>query len=361
MITISKVKFGKEELSAIAKVVKSGRLVQGEKVIEFEEAFSKYIGSKYAVAVSSGTNALFSSLLALGIGKGDEVITTPFSFIASSNAILYTGAKPVFVDIDEKTFNINPKLIEAKITKRTKAILPVHLYGLPCDMESIQKIAKKYNLFVVEDACQAHGAMFKNKKVGALGDLGCFSFYATKNMTTVEGGMITTSSKTLYEKLKLLRNHGSKIRYKHELLGYNFRMTDVSAAIGIEQLKKIPKLNKVRISNANYLTKNLSKINWFNIPQTPSQLTHVFHQYTVRLGLNINRAKIIDVLNKKGIKTEVYYPIPIHKQKVYKSLGYKDKLSVAEKLAKSVLSIPVHPYLTQSELKKIVYGLSSLL
>jgi dTDP-4-amino-4,6-dideoxygalactose transaminase len=361
MITVSKLSLGKKELSAISKVIKSGQMTQGKKVAEFEQAFAKYIGTKYAVAVSSGTAALYLSLISLGIGKGDEVITTPFSFIASANAILYTGAKPIFVDIDEQTFNINPKLIEKAITRKTKAILPVHLYGLPCDMDSIQKIAKEHKLFVVEDACQAHGAQVKGIKVGSFGDLGCFSFYATKNMTTVEGGMITTNSSKLCKKLQLLRSHGSKIRYHHEILGYNFRMTDINAAIGLVQLKKLPKFNKTRINNARYLTKNLSDIQGIKVPFVSPQTTHVFHQYAVRIDKEIDRKGVIEALDKKGIKTEVYYPIPIHKQKLYRSLGYLDKLPVAEKTAKSVLSLPVHPYLRKSDLRKIVSALSSTL
>jgi perosamine synthetase len=361
MITISKLNLGKEELSAIVKVIKSGNVVQGKRVAEFEQAFAKFIGTKYAVAVSSGTAALYLSLLSLDIGKGDEVITTPFSFIASTNAILYTGAKPVFVDIDEQTFNINPKFIEQAITKKTKAILPVHLYGLPCDMEGIQAIAKKHKLFVVEDASQAHGAQFKNKKVGSFGDLGCFSFYATKNMTTAEGGMVTTSNKKLYDKLKLLRNHGSKIRYQHEILGFNLRMTDISAAIGFVQLKKLPKFNKIRIKNAKYLTKHLFGIQGLSVPFMPSQATHVFHQYTVRIDKAIDRNGVIEALDKKGVKTEVYYPIPIHKQKLYRFLGYLNTLPVAERVSQTVLSLPVHPYLTKAELRKIVSALFSVL
>lgn len=360
MITISKLNLEIEELAAVAKVLKSGHVVQGEKVAEFENAFARYIGTKYAVAVSSGTSALHLSLRALGIGKGDEVITTPFSFIASANAILYTGAKPVFVDIDNQTFNIDPKLIEAKITKKTKAILPVHLFGLPADMESIMKIAKKHRLSVVEDACQAHGAEFENKKVGSFGDLGCFSFYATKNMTTIEGGMITTNNKKLYEKLLLLRSHGSKVRYQHDIIGFNFRMTDINAAIGLIQLKKLTKFNKIRIANAKYLTKNLLEITTLSVPFVPTKSNHIFHQYTIRLDPTIDRKGVVEALEAKGIGVGIYYPIPIHKQKFYQSLGYKVKLPVAESAARTVISLPVHPYLKPADLKKIVSVISSL-
>nr|MBI5456063.1 DegT/DnrJ/EryC1/StrS family aminotransferase [Candidatus Levybacteria bacterium] len=361
MITISKVKFDREEIQSILKVIKSGSVTQGERVEEFEKNFSKYIGSKYAVATSSGTSALFLSLLALGIGAGDEVITTPFSFIASSNAILYTGARPVFVDINERTFNIDEKLIEKKINNKTKAILPVHLYGLPSDMESINAIAKRNKLFVIEDACQAHGAEYKNRKVGTFGDLGCFSFYATKNMTTIEGGMITTNNKKLYEKLKLLRNHGSKTRYYHDILGYNYRMTDLSAAIGLEQLKKLENNNRKRVYNAEYLSKSFAKINGIRVPFIPKDYKHVFHQYTLLLNKGIKRDEVVKKLKKAGIMAEVYYPLPIHKQKLYESLGYKEKLPVAEKISKAVLSLPIHPYVKNQELKQIISGISSAL
>ena len=248
-INIASPQIGKEEIKAVTDVMKSGMLAQGPRVAEFEEKFAKFIGTKYAVATSSGTTALEVALRAHGIKEGDEVITTPFTFIASANSILYTGARPVFVDIDPETFNIDPDLIEKAITKKTKAILPVHLYGSACDMTKIMQIAKKHHLDVIEDACQAHGAEWKNKKVGSFGT-GTFSLYPTKNMTTGEGGMITTNDKEVYEQALLIRAHGSKVKYYHDILGYNYRMTDIEGAIGIEQLKKLPKFNKARQANA---------------------------------------------------------------------------------------------------------------
>lgn len=359
MISISKPILGKEEKGAVLKVLDSGFLAQGAKVEEFEKKFAKYIGVKYAIAASSGTTALHLALLAHGIKKGDEVITSPFTFIASSNAILYCGAKPVFVDIGED-FNINPDLIEKKITKRTKAILVVHLYGCPAQMDKIMKIAKKYNLVVIEDACQAHGAAIKKKKVGSFGT-GCFSFYPTKNMTTGEGGMVTTNDKKIAEKAKLLRNHGMRIRYYHAILGYNFRMTEIAAAIGIEQLKKLEKFNKKRISNANYFNKNI-KIKGVILPRVKKGYRHVFHQYTIRITSQCpkSREEIIKTLNKNGIGSAIYYPVSVYCQKPYIKHGYKDHSPVTEKYTREVLSIPIHPSLTKKDLKKIVLVLNNL-
>jgi len=359
MIPISKPILGKKEKEAVWKVLNSGILAQGPKVEEFERKFAKYIGVKYAIATSSGTTALYLALLAHGIGKGDEVITTPFSFIASSNAILCCGAKPVFVDIGED-FNINPDLIKKKITKKTRAILPVHLFGYPCDMNKIMKIAKKYNLAVIEDACQAHGASIKGKKVGSFGT-GCFSFYPTKNMTCGEGGMVTTNDKKIAEKVRLLRNHGMRVKYHHEILGYNFRMTEIAAAIGIEQLKKLEKFNKKRIRNAEYFNKNI-KARGIILPSVKKGYLHVFHQYTIRITNKCARSReeVIEILNKNGIDSAIYYPMPIYRQRLYLKLGYENHLPMTEKITKEVLSLPVHPSLTKQDLRKIVWVLNSL-
>ena len=238
-----------EEINAVIDVMKSGMIAQGPKVIEFEEEFAKYVGAKYGIATNSGTSALHVALLAAGIGEGDEVITTPFTFAATGNSILYTGARPVFVDIDPETFTIDPAKIEEAITDKTKAIMPVQLYGQAADMEPIMKIAKEHDLIVIEDAAQAHGAEYNGEKVGNLGDMACFSFYPTKNMTTSEGGMITTNSEEFAENAKVFRAHGSATKYHHDVLGYNFRMTDIAAAIGLEQLKKIDSFNAKRIEN----------------------------------------------------------------------------------------------------------------
>jgi len=354
-INIASPQIGKEEIKAVVDVMKSGMLAQGPKVAEFEEKFAKFIGTKYAVATSNGTTALEVVLRAYGIKEGDEVITTPFTFIASANAILYTGARPVFVDINPVTFNIDADLIEKAITKKTKAILPVHLYGGACDMTAIMKIAKKHKLAVIEDACQAHGAEWRNKKVGSFGT-GAFSLYPTKNMTVGEGGMITTNDKVVYEKALLLRAHGSHIRYYHDILGYNYRMTDLEGAIGTEQLKKLPKFNKARQANAAYLNKNLSKLAGIIVPEAPNSVTHVYHQYTIRVTKDFpkTRDEVLAILTEVGIGTAVFYPLPLNRQKVYQDLGYKPNTPVADEVSSQVLSLPVHPGLKKTDLAYIV-------
>lgn len=359
-INMASPQIGKEEIKAVTEVLKSGMLAQGPKVKEFEEKFAKFCGAKYAVATSSGTTALHMALLAHGIGTGDEVLTSPFTFIASANSILYTGAKPVFVDIDERTFNLDPDRIEAKITQKTKAIMPVHLYGQACEMTKIMAMAKKHKLAVIEDACQAHGATWKGKKVGSFGTssggAGTFSLYPTKNMTTGEGGMLTTNSKEIYEKACLLRGHGSKIKYYHEILGFNYRMTDLEAAIGIEQLKKLNRFNKLRIKNAEFLNKHLGKIKGIIVPKPAQTATHVYHQYTIRITpeFNLSRDKVLSKLTEAGIGTAVFYPLPINSQKFYLEMGYKQNTPIAAKVAKEVLSLPVHPGLKQSDLDYMV-------
>ena len=350
---------GDEEIEEVVKVLKSGFIAQGPKVAKFEEEFAKFANAKYAVATSSGTTALHVALLSCGIGKGDEVITTPFSFAATGNSILYTGAKPVFVDIDPDTFNIDPDEIEEAITDKTKAIMPVQLYGQAADMDKISKIAKKHDLFVIEDAAQAHGAMYKGKKVGSLGDMACFSFYPTKNMTTGEGGMITTDNEELAEKAKMIRAHGESKRYEHAILGYNFRMTDIAAAIGLTQLKKIENFNEKRIANADYLTKELKSVEGIATPKQLDDRKHVYHQYTIKVNKG-NRDDWVKLLNEKGIGTGIHYPIPIYKQELYIELAYDDNLENTEKAAATVISLPVHPSLTEKDLKSIVKALKEI-
>ncbi|HID27345.1 MAG TPA: DegT/DnrJ/EryC1/StrS family aminotransferase [Methanosarcinales archaeon] len=354
MIPIAQPIINKEEINAVTEVLKSCLIAQGPKVEEFEHAFAEYIGTEYAIAVSSGTSALHISLLANGIKKGDEVITTPFSFISTANSILFTGATPVFVDICEDTFNLNPECILEKITPKTKAILPVHLYGQSADMSAIMEIAEDHKLSVIEDACQAHGATYKNKKVGSFGT-GCFSFYPTKNIATGEGGMITTNDQEINKSARMIRNHGSKERYLHEILGFNFRMTDIEAAIGIVQLKKLDTFNKIRQDNAKYLTYRLKDINGIIIPVIKNNTNHVFHQYTIRVTeeFGISRDQLVKILNQNGIGTGVYYQIPIHKQPFYQKLGYKDSLPVSEKVAKQVISLPIHPNIKKEDLDYI--------
>jgi len=350
MIPIAKPLLGKEEIDAVTEVLSSGMIAQGPKVDEFELAFSEYTGCEYAAAVNSGTAALHIALLAYGIGKGDEVITTPFSFIATANSILYTGAKPVFADIEPDTFNIDPEKIQEKITSKTRAILPVHLYGHPADMKAIMEIAEDKKLIVVEDACQSHGAALRGKKVGSFGT-GAFSFYPTKNMTTSEGGMLTTNDKEIAEKAKMIRAHGSKVRYLHEMLGFNLRMTDIAAAIGLVQLGKLNEFTTARQKNAEILSSGLKGIPGLIPSITKPGCTHVFHQYTIRAK---KRDQLAAFLKEKDIGTGIHYPIPIHKQPVYKDLGYKDYLPVSEKAVEEVLSIPVHPALSRADVQAVV-------
>ena len=361
MINIAKPIIEEEEVEAATMVLKSGAIAQGPKVEAFEEAFASFIGTRYAIAVNSGTAALHTALLALGVGDGDEVITSSFTFISTANSILFTGAKPVFADIEEQSFNIDPLKILEKITPRTKAIIPVHLYGQPCDMNRVMNIAKAHSLAVIEDACQAHGAEYKGKKAGSFG-IGCFSFYPTKNMITGEGGMITTNDKNIAESARMIRNHGQKERYLHDILGYNYRMTDLAAAIGICQLKKLPQLNDKRIQNANTLTKGLNGITGLILPSTQPNTKHVFHQYTVRVTecFGMSRDELREKLKGKGIDTRIYYPLPIHKQPFYQKLGYNEYLPNSENAAREVFSLPVHPSLTEEDLEFIVQALQSI-
>jgi len=350
MIYMAKPQIGDEEKQAVMEVLDSGMIAQGPRVKAFEEAFAEMCGTKHAIATTSGTTALHVALLGHGIGPGDEVITSAFTFIASANSILFTGARPVFVDIDPRTFNLNADLIEAAITPKTKAIMPVHLYGLACDMDPIMNLAEKHGLAVIEDACQSHGAAYGNKIVGSFGT-GTFSLYPTKNITSGEGGMITTNDPVIEEKCRVIRQHGMRVRYYHDELGYNFRMTDVHAAIGLAQLKKLDKFNAVRQANAKFLSKNLQGV---VVPYVPEGQTHVFHQYTVRVPGG-KRDALRTHLQENGVGSEVYYPVPIHQQSFYVSdLGYKDSLPETENAALEVLSLPVHAGLSASDLETIV-------
>ena len=348
MIPIAKPMVGDEEKKAVLDVLDSGMLAQGKKVKEFEEKFAEYIGAKYAVATSSGTTALHLALLASGVKSGDEVITTPFTFISTATPILFCNAKPVFADINPGTFNIDPEKIEKMVTSKTKVVLPVHLYGQSCEMDRIMEIADKHNLIVIEDACQAHGAEYKGKKVGGIGDAGCFSFYPTKNMTTGEGGMVTTTDEELAEEIRMLRDHGQKERYNYVMVGYNFRMTDIAAAVGIEQLKKLDKFNEKRRGNAGFLSEQLNGV--VEIPYLLHGVRHVFHQYTIKIE---KREMLKENLKKDGIGFGIYYPKPLHFYEPLKSYVNND-LKNAENVCEKVLSLPVHPGLSEANLERIV-------
>lgn len=348
MIPIAQPLIGQEEKQAVLRVLESGHLAQGSHVKAFEEAFAAYCGVRHAVATSSGTTALHTALLAHGIGPGDEVISTPFTFVATANSILHAGARPVFVDIEPDTFNLNPALIEAAITPRTRALLIVHLYGHPCDMPAILKVADRQGLIVIEDAAQAHGADCAGRRVGAWGT-GCFSFYPTKNVTTAEGGIITTDDDQVAERAQMIRNHGQRTRYEHHLLGYNYRLTDLQAAIGLVQMEHLEEWNERRTQNAHYLTEHLPGM---VTPVVRPGCRHVFHQYTVRVPGN--RDGLVRWLTEQGIGTGIHYPRPVHQQPLYQELGYDGHLPEAEAASREVLSLPVHPGLSQEQLMAVV-------
>ncbi|NOQ55357.1 MAG: aminotransferase class I/II-fold pyridoxal phosphate-dependent enzyme [Nanohaloarchaea archaeon] len=356
MIPIAKPTIGPEEKNAVLDVLDSGMIAQGSKTKELEDAFANYIGTEHAIAVTSGTSALHCALLASGIKEGDEVITTPFSFTATANSILYCGAKPVFADIDPETFNIDPLKIEEQITSKTKAVLVVHLFGNPCDMDRIKEVCNKHKLSLIEDACQAHGAKYKGQKVGSIGDCGVFSLYPTKNMTTGEGGMITTNSPEIAKKCRIIRDHGQDGRDNQVLLGYNYRMTDIQAAIGVEQLKKLEGFIEKRINNANMLTEGLKDVKGIITPIIKKDTRHVFNQYTLRVTdeFKMSREELIQKLKDAGIGAFVYYPKPIYRQKYYQDSGYTDNCKNTENITKEVLSIPVHPNVTEDDVRKII-------
>jgi dTDP-4-amino-4,6-dideoxygalactose transaminase len=363
MITISSPKVGKKEINLVTEVLKSGQLVQGPKVKLLEEEFIKLTNTKYAVATNNGTSALHSALYAIGITTGDEVITTPFTFIATANSILMQGGVPVFADIDEKTFNIDPKSIEQLINKRTKAILVVNLYGQSADYNEINRIARKHNLIVIEDAAQSVSAKFGDKTSGNLADIACFSLYATKNLMCVEGGMVTTNNKDYYEKVKLFRHHGQSEtkRYFYHDIGYNYRLSDLHAAIGLCQFQTLEEMNKKRRSIANKYDKALKGLKGIITPYVDPLSEHVYHQYTLRITEDYKhtRDEFQDLLLENDIQTNIYYPIPLYEFD-HLEMGLRSKLPVTEKITKQVVSIPVHPNLSEQDVEKIINTIKSI-
>jgi perosamine synthetase len=353
-IPVARPAIGQEEISAVTSVLESGMLASGDRVVEFEKKFADFCGSNHAVAINNGTAALHAALLAAGIGPGDEVIVPAFTFVATATAVAMCGAKPVFADVDEKTFNIDPRQVSEKITPKTKAVIGVHIFGQPCDIEALQEICEAKSLKFIEDAAQAHGALYKNARAGSFGHLACFSFYATKNMITGEGGMVTTSDKAYNARLRLLINHGQSEKYLHTILGYNYRMTDIGAALGLVQLKKLEKFNLRRRKNAEYYNANLS-VKGLSLPFVGSGRNHVYHQYVIRLTeeFPLNRTAFMDYLKSKGIGSAVHYPIPLHRQPLFGLENDPDPCPVSTSLAGSVLSLPVHPLLDQKELAYI--------
>ena len=352
MIPVSEPFIDNKELQYISEAIKSGWISsKGKFVDKFEEKFAQYCGAKYAVTASSGTAALHLTLLSLGVKPGDEIIIPTFTMIATAFAVVYCGAKPILVDAESETFNIDPKKIEAKITKKTKAIIVVHLYGQPCEMDPILKIAKKHRLAVIEDAAEAHGAEYKGKKVGNLGEAGCFSFYGNKIITTGEGGMIVTNNKKLAERAKILKNmaFGQGVhKFEHLAIGYNYRFTNIQAAIGLAQLERIKKIIALKRKIANQYQKNLSRIKEIVLPVKKNWGESVYWMYAIMLTkeFGISRNKLIDLLAGKGIETRPFF-VPIHLQPVFKKQGLfrNEKYPVAEKISQAGLYLPYSPRL----------------
>jgi dTDP-4-amino-4,6-dideoxygalactose transaminase len=337
-----------EVLETISAVMRRGNFILGENVKAFEEEFANYCGAKFGVGVGSGTEALHLALLACGVKQGDEVITVPNTAAATALAVSSANAKPIFIDVSQEFYTIDPAKVETAITSRTKAIIPVHLYGHPADMDPIMEIAERYDLRVVEDACQAHGAEYKGQKVGSIGHLGCFSFYPTKNLGAYgDGGMVVTKDEGLYEKLCLLRNYGQSDRYHHIIKGYNSRLDEIQAAMLRVKLKKLDKWNEVRrnIADAyNQLLENSDVIT----PKEASYAKHVYHLYVIR---SKRREELKHFLEKRGIQTLIHYPIPLHLQEAYQELGLKKgSYPQSEKCAEEILSLPIYPELKSEQI-----------
>lgn len=344
----------KEEIDkAIQKVLNAGNFILGEEVREFESKVAEYLGVKHAIGVASGTDALQIALMAIDLKPGDEVITTPFTFVATAETIALLGGKPIYVDIDEKTYNINPDLIEEKITEKTKAIIPVHLYGQPAEMDKIMDIARRYNLYVIEDSAQALGAEYKNRKVCTFGDIACISFFPTKNLGAFgDAGMIVTNNDELAEKIKMIRVHGSKIRYKHEILGVNSRLDTLQASILLVKLKYLDRWNERRAEIAKKYNDAFQNLDGVITPYREPYNKHIYHQYTIRTE---QRDALAQFLKERGIQTAVHYPIPLHLQKAFSYFGYKPgDFPVAEQCSKEVLSLPMFPELTDEEVDYVV-------
>ncbi|MEO5358105.1 MAG: DegT/DnrJ/EryC1/StrS family aminotransferase [Nitrospirae bacterium YQR-1] len=342
-------------IGTVTEILKSTRYVLGPHVEEFEKQFAQFLTATEtdglrAMGVASGTGALFLSLASIPIKRGDEVITTPFTFFATVESILYMGARPVFVDIDDETLNIDVSKIEEKITEKTRAILPVHLFGLPCDMGGIMDIARKHNLAVIEDCAQSTGAQINGKRTGTFGDAGCFSFYPSKNLGCYgDGGAVVTKNDTMYDRILSLRNHGSRGNYMHHVVGFNSRLDEIQAGVLLIKLRRLDEKNRRRRENAKLYNSLLNDV--LRCPAEPDGYVHSYHQYTIR---SPHRDKIKETLSKEGISSVVYYPLPMHLQEALEGQGLKrGDLPVSEKAASEVLSLPVYPEMLQEDIKRV--------
>lgn len=362
MIPVNIPLLGKEEQEAVMKVLGSGMLTQkagqGPMVVEFEKKFANYVKVKHAIALNSGTAALHAALLALDLKPSDEVIIPSFTFVATASMVMHAGGKPVFVDIDPEIYAMSPREVEKVITSKTKAIIPVHLYGHPADMDPLKEIAAKQNIVVIEDACQAHGGKYKGQMVGALGELACFSFYPSKNMTTGEGGMITTNNGELAETIRMILNHGEKEAYQTVRLGHNFRMPEVSAAIGTVQIEKLPKFVAQRKKNVQKLSELIKNNSNLHLPIVKEWAEHGWYLFTVRVPQNngkLTRNSFAQKLSVEGISASIYYETPLHLIPYFKSL-FKfrgGEYPQTEKAAAEVISLPVHPGLSDEQISFI--------
>lgn len=345
---------------AVKRVLQSGWFVLGREVAAFEEDFAAYLGVKHVIGVNSGSDALFLVLKAMGIGCGDEVMTVSHTFISTADAIVRNGARPVFVDIDPQSYCMAADRIEGSITSKTKAILPVHLYGHPADMDSIMKLAQKHNLRVIEDACQAHGAIYRGRKAGTLGDVSCFSFYPTKNLGAYgDAGAIATNDDQLAEKLRMMRNYGQSEKYVHQFVGVNSRMDEIQAGVLRVKLQVLDTWNSQRRDIAEYYTKELSGLD-IVLPQSKEGVRHVYHQYVIRIP-GSNRDRVQQQLSEIGIATQIHYPIPIHLQPAYRSQAEELSLPHTEQVCKEVLSLPIYPGLEKDGACQIVQGVHQCL
>lgn len=353
MIPVAKPFLGEEEKRAVCNVIDSGMIACGAVTSEFEQKFADYVGVKHGIATSSGTTALEVSLRALGIGAGDKVLTTPFSFIASTNSIIYAGATPVFADIDPETMNLSIPTLEQTLQQQPdiKALQIVHLFGRACNMDAIMRLVQQHGLLLIEDCAQAHGATWKGRRVGSFGHAAAFSFYPTKNMTTSEGGMVLTNDDGTAEKARLLINHGMKVRYHHDSIGYNYRMTNLAASIGLCQLEKLEGFNQKRSANAAYLSTNITNP-LVALPSQDEGCFHCFHQYTVRVAGG-HRDAFVKHLEENGVGYGVFYPLTIPEQACYSGMGFEVMWPAADAAKQQVVSLPVHPQLDADDLRTI--------
>ncbi len=373
MIPIARPCIGEEEISRVAEVLRSGMLAQGKLVEEFENEFASYVGSKYAVAVSNGTAALHVALISLGIGPGDEVAVPSYTFYATASSVILSGAKPVFVDVDPRTGTMDPEDLRRKLTPKVRAVIPVHIHGHPADLDSIREVVGDREVFLLEDAAQAHGALYKGRKVGSIGEAGAFSFYPTKNMTTGEGGIITTDDEYVYQRAKAIRDQGQVSKYEHHYVGFNYRMTEMSAAIGLVQLRKLDEFNYRRREIASRYTEELSGI--VETPVSAEWAEPVWHLYPIRVGSK--RDEVVRMLRERGVLARPAYPMPLQRQPVMSRLSEREynylhvlfggvdysnvETPNAERLTKEVLYLPIFHCMKDEEVDRVIKEVKAVL